>query len=240
MFAVTRPLVLSPPTWLICFLRFIDDLFFIICNPNQQDFLAAVNSISNHNIGYEIVDPAKTQNFLDTTVSIKKDRIILEPYSKETASGSYLHPSSTHPYHTVMATPYSQLLRIRRISSNKFIFRKHAKKMKMDFRNMGYSKKLLKNTFNKIFNLSEAELALTKSFSPTARSFKFITNFNHTFNWKKVQLILNKLHVKITQHYTEGPYQDLAIAEHLQDKQIKIVFSNEKNISSFFSSNVKH
>jgi hypothetical protein len=45
----------------------------------------------------------------------------------------------------------------------------------------------------------------------------------------------------MVQHYTEdGPNQDLVIAEHLQDKQIKIVFSNERNISSFFSSNVKH
>lgn len=241
MFAVTRSLVLTPPTWLVCFLRFIDDLFFIICHPDQQEFSNAVESISNSNIRYEIVDPAEKQNFLDTTVLIKKNKIILEPYSKETASGSYLHPSSTHPHHTIKATPYSQLLRIRRISSNKFIFQKHSKKMRADFKNMGYNKKLIDQTYREIFKMSNKDLTLSKKFSSTARAFKFITKFNHTFDWKKVQITLNKLHKNMVQHYTEdGPNQDLVIAEHLQDKQIKIVFSNERNISSFFSSNVKH
>ncbi len=241
MYAITRPLVLTPPTWLVCFLRFIDDLFFIICRPNQQDFPNAIASISNRHIRYEITDPANTQNFLDTTVTIKRSRITLEPYSKETASGSYLHPSSTHPYHTIKATPYSQLLRIRRISSNKFIFRNHSRKMKTDFTNMGYCKKLVNRTYHKIFRLSDAELTLPKILSPTARAFKFITKFNHTINWKKVQLLLNHLHDNIVQYYaTDGPCQDLVIAEHLRDKQIKIVFSNDKNISSFFSKNVKH
>jgi hypothetical protein len=104
MFVVNRPLVLNPHTWLVCFLRFIGDLFFIICQPNQRDFSNAVENISNKNIRYEIVNPANTHNFLDTTVTIKTNMIVLE-YSKETASGSYLHPSSTHPYHTMKGKP---------------------------------------------------------------------------------------------------------------------------------------
>lgn len=241
MFAVTRPLVLTPPTWLVCFLRFIDDLFFIIDQPNEQEFSDAITSISNLNIRYEIVDPAQTQNFLDTTITIKRNQITLEPYSKETASGSYLHPASTHPYHTIKATPYSQLLRIRRISSNKFIFRNHSRKMRSDFINMGYDKKLINRTYHEIFRLSDTKLTLPKKSSPTARAFKFITEFSHTFNWKKIQLILNNLHENIVQHYAiDGPDQNLITAEKLRDKQIKLVFSNDKNISSFFSKNVKH
>lgn len=100
--------------------------------------------------------------------------------------------------------------------------------MRNDFTNMGYSKKPINITYHEIFQLSDAELTLPKILSPTARAIKFITNFNHTFNWSKVQLTLNNLHTNIVQHYTtKGPYQ-------------KIVFSNEKNISSFFSNNVKH
>jgi hypothetical protein len=113
--------------------------------------------------------------------------------------------------------------------------------MRADFKNMGYNKKLIDQTYREIFKMSNKDLTLSKKFSSTARAFKFITKFNHTFDWKKVQITLNKLHKDMVQHYTEdGPNQDLVIAEHLQDKQIKIVFSNERNISSFFSSNVKH
>ena len=58
---------------------------------------------------------------------------------------------------------------------------------------------------------------------------------------RKIQLILNNLHENIVQHYAiDGPDQNLITAEKLRDKQIKLVFSNDKNISSFFSKNVKH
>jgi hypothetical protein len=92
-FVVTRPLVLNPHTWLVCFLWFFDDLFFIICQPNQQDFSNAIENISNKNIRYEIVNPANTHNFLDTTVTIKNNMIVLELYSKETAFARLLHTS---------------------------------------------------------------------------------------------------------------------------------------------------
>jgi len=106
---------------------------------------------------------------------------------------------------------------------------------------MGYNKKLINRIYHEIFNLSETDLTLPKTLSLTAQAFKFITNFNHTFNWKKIQLKLNALHANIIHHYaSEGPGQDLVVAEQLRDKQIKIVFSNDKNISSFFSKNVKH
>jgi hypothetical protein len=106
---------------------------------------------------------------------------------------------------------------------------------------MGYDKKLINRTYHEIFRLSDTELTLPKKSSPTARAFKFITKFSHTFNWKKIQLILNNLHENIVQHYAiDGPDQNLITAEKLRDKQIKLVFSNDKNISSFFSKNVKH
>jgi len=54
--------------------------------------------ISDTNIRYEESTSSKSQNFLDSTVSISsKNTILLQLYSKDTASGSYLHPFSTHP-----------------------------------------------------------------------------------------------------------------------------------------------
>jgi hypothetical protein len=117
----TPPTKLFPPAGLFLYLRFIDDLFFIINKPD--DIHDIILAITNDHINYEITPPSKTQNFLDTTIFIThKNVIILEPHSEDTASGAYLHPASTHPHHTINATPYSQLLRIRRISSDKLIF----------------------------------------------------------------------------------------------------------------------
>jgi len=242
MYFITRNLILSPPSWLICFLRFIDDLFFITTEYDESIFTSTISTISNSNIRYEFSKPDRTQNFLDTTTTITKKNIITtEPYSKETASGSYLHPSSMHPSHTVKATPYSQILRIRRISSNKYLFRKHFRKLRTDFTNMGYPIDLIDHYFKKVFSKSDSELASKKDRTAISNSFKFITNFNSSRDWNLVQKILNNLHKTIIQHYrNNGPYQNKQLPIFLKSKPIRIIHSNGPNLSSHFTKNLKH
>ncbi len=240
MFSITKNLINNRPAWLLSFLRFIDDLFFITNINDSSKMDELIKSISNVNIRYEVSEPGRTQNFLDTTISLNQNGIVtFAPFSKETASGAYLHPSSTHPRHTIVASPYSQFLRIRRISSNKYIYRKHAQPMKRNFINMGYPKGLIQRLYTKIGRKTMAEL-VDKKQNDSKKAFRLITRFNFTHDFKKTTCDLKTLHEAIVTHYEEeGPNQNEKFTSLLRDKPIKLVTGNEPNINSFFSPHVK-
>ena len=241
MYYITRQVIHNPPAWLVCFTRFIDDLFFIVSPYNHAQFKRTIALISNKNIQYEISDPAVAQNFLDTTVSLTRNNVLsIAPFSKDTASGSYLHPFSAHPGHTIRATPYSQFLRIRRISSNRHNFLKFGKKMIRDFKNMGYPKSLISKQFQRVLKKHRDELFMPNIRSSFGNSFKLITNFNKERNWKALREGLDQLYALIINHYAQpGPFQDVKVASYLNNSSIVTVFSNSKNLSSYFSGNLK-
>jgi hypothetical protein len=240
MFDVTKNLINNRPPWLISFLRFIDDLFFISELNNATEINSLIQSISNEHIKYEVSTPGKVQNFLDTTITLTKKGVILfAPYSKETASGAYLHPSSTHPQHTIIASPYSQLLRIRRISSNIFIYDAHAIPMKRNFIDMGYPENLIVRLYTIIRRKTLSEL-VTKTKNNSRNAFRLITKFNFSHDWKKTNSDLKTLHEAIITHYEEeGPNKNEDVASILRNKPIQLVTGNEPNINSFFSPHVK-
>jgi len=242
MFSITNNLIKHKPTWLISFLRFIDDLFFITNINNRSEINTLIKSISNEHIRYEVSEPARMQNFLDCTITLNnKNIIVFAPFSKETASGAYLHPASTHPEHTITASPYSQFLRIRRISSNKYIFKKHAGPMKTNFINMGYPKGMIQRIYNKVSKITKADLFTKKENEYTTQnSLKFITKFNFTNDWKKTNKDLLTLHKAIITHYEEeGPNKNVSFVSMLNETPIKLVTGNKPNINSFFSSRIK-
>lgn len=240
MFSITKNLINNGPSWLISFLRFIDDLFFICTLKDKSQIDNLIQSISNENIKYEVSAPGKIQNFLDTTITLTgKGVILFAPYSKETASGAYLHPSSTHPKHTIVASPYAQLLRIRRISSNTRIYKKHAKPMKKNFIDMGYPKKLIQIIYKKILKKTLAELVEKKE-NNSGNAFRLITKFNFSHDWKRTNNDLKNLHEAIVTHYSEeGPNKNEDVASIIRGKPIQLVTGNEPNINSFFSSCIK-
>ena len=243
MFSITNNLIKHKPTWLISFLRYIDDLFFITSINDKSEMDKLIKSISNDHIRYEVSEPAKLQNFLDTTIKLNnKNIIIFAPFSKDTASGAYLHPASTHPEHTISASPYSQFLRIRRISSNKYIFKKHAGAMKTNFINIGYPRSMIQRIYTKVSKKTKADLFAKKEKNEytTRNSLKFITKFNFTNDWKKISNDLNTLHGAIIEHYEEdGPNKNIDFVSMLKQTPIKLVTRNEPNINSFFSPRIK-
>ena len=228
MFELTKTIIENPPSGVIAFLRFIDDIFLITIDKTSNEIQQLFNSISNPSIRYELNTPSTKQNFLDTTITINSKRLInSEPFSKDTASGSYLHPKSTHPWHTIKANPYSQLLRLRRISSNRSIFKGHSQKTRQDFRNMGYSWKLINETFSKTFNMKKEDLLPVPRNKIIGNSFKFITTFHHTYDWKNVRSKLELLQKALVNHYSEeGPNQDARISEFLESRHFSLIFSN--------------
>lgn len=238
MFFLTQPLIEKPPSWLMVFLRFIDDIFVISTGNNDDNIKLIFDSISTKDITYEISTPSTTQNFLDTTIMIRKGKILSKPYFKETASGSYTHPQSTHPKHIIRATPYSQLLRLRRISSNQSIFKNHSRRTRADFRHMGYNWKLMKETFLRVYKMNEEELRPQEKHSIIGESFKLITPYHNNFDWGSTRTKLSHLHETIIQHYSEeGSNQNKKLSEFLSSREFSLIFSNPKG---FFKSHTKH
>jgi hypothetical protein len=105
---------------------------------------------------------------------------------------------------------------------------------------MGYPKSMVSNYIKLLFSKNLNELTSKKDRSSITSAYKFITNYNSSRNWKQVQEHLNKLHEAILNHYSEiGPYQKIELATFLKKKPIRIIHSNEPNLSSYFTKNLK-
>lgn len=238
MYYVTKPLLTNSPPWLSTFLRFIDDLFFIITTDDPTKFTEILETISNDHIRYESSPLALKQNFLDITVFLENNFLQFSPYTKQTASGSYLHPHSSHPHHVRNAIPYSQFLRIKRNSSTIPIFKRAIKPMIRNFRNLRYTNNILSSALNRLLQTDSEEADLPLKLVPL--SFKFITNFNPSFNWNDIRKDLKTLHQLIINHYSlENGTENTAFIEWLQTTPISLIFSNEKTIESYFSPSTK-
>ena len=113
------------------FKRFLDDLFLVIKGSTKllHDFVEEINQIHpsinftmSHTKVYSEYDqcscPKKSDiSFLDTLLSLKEDKIIVDLYRKPTDRNLYLLPTSCHPPQMITNIPYSLALRIVRICS---------------------------------------------------------------------------------------------------------------------------
>ena len=197
-----------------------------------------LETISNDHIRYESSPLALKQNFLDITVFLENNSLQFSPYTKQTASGSYLHPHSSHPHHVRNAIPYSQFLRIKRNSSTIPIFKRAIKPMIRNFRNLRYTNNILSSALNRLLQPDHEEVDHPLKLVPL--SFKFITNFNPSFNWNDIRKDLKTLHQLIINHYSlENDTENTALIEWLQTTPISLIFSNEKTIESYFSPSTK-
>ena len=101
---------------------------------------------------------------MDINLRISGDRTRTSIHYKATDTHSYLHYDSSHPRHCKESLPYSQLLRLQRISSDQADFLNKTQKMASFFERRGYSAQTLKHDVNleKMKHLSSSD-ALTKS-----------------------------------------------------------------------------
>ena len=77
---------------------------------------------------------------------------------KATDTHNYLHHTSLHPDHCKQAIPYSQFLRLRRISSDNDDFAARATEMKAFFQARGYPEALLNGDPCKISTVSRNQV----------------------------------------------------------------------------------
>ena len=112
--------------------RYIDDVLFIQTHGKEklEMFLKDFNNYHpNMKLTHEF--NKESSPFLDLKVSLSGDK------------HQYLHFTSAHPDHTKRSSVFSQVLRIRRICSNKTDFKRHLDEMKSQFQARGYPEHLV-------------------------------------------------------------------------------------------------
>jgi hypothetical protein len=161
-------------------------------------------------------------DFLDVTI-IKDEEgyLTTDVFQKETDTHSYLHQSSSHPNNCKKGIPYSQFLRLRRLCTDNSILKRRLSEYIEYFANVGYSRKQLKDTANKVLTQSQMEALIEKSVQKESRT-RLIVTYNPLL--PRIENIVKK-HWPITQ-LTEKCRNALY-------KPPQIVYKRNKNLKDF-------
>ena len=161
------------------FCRFIDDLFFIWTGTesNLIEFINHLNSV-NQDIKFTYKYSTRNMDFLDVTV-MKDDEgnLTTDVFQKETDTHSYLQQSSSHPNNCKKGIPYSQFLRLRRLCTDNNTLKRRLSEYIEYFVNVGYSRKVLKDTATKLLARSQMETLVENNIQKEART-RLITTYN--------------------------------------------------------------
>jgi hypothetical protein len=136
--------------------RFIDDLFFIYNNSNNNlDIL--FNKINNIDPSLKFTKVVSKDNleFLDINIRIiygldNKKYLEYETHQKSLNKYLYLTPQSCHNLPTLKGFIKGELIRYNRLSSNPLFFNKIKELFKIRLFQRGYSFRFLSNIFNEI------------------------------------------------------------------------------------------
>ena len=104
--------------------------------------------------------------FLDTLISIKKGKIDIDLYKKESDRNQYLLPTSCHSKNTTKAIPYSLSLRIVRICTDPTNREKRFQELKQRLIERGYSEKVIDSAISKARKVPR-KIALRKALKPS-------------------------------------------------------------------------
>lgn len=138
------------PIPIILWKRYIDDIL-VITNTDDEGITRTeewLNSL-HHTIKFTAEHDPKGIPFLDTFLTVEKEKIRIRPYTKKTDTKQYLLPNSCHPPHIIKSIPFSQALRIKRICTNQDDYQRELTNLKGYFLNRKYEKKLIDEQFKK-------------------------------------------------------------------------------------------
>ena len=135
-----------------CYLRFLDDIF-IIWENSEEEFWQFFNILNDHHptIKLKATIHRESIDFLDVTV-FKGNRFcesqVLDSkvYFKPTHTHDLLHKSSYHPKHTFKGILKSQIIRFHRICNNVEDFDQACSVLFRALRTRGYSSRFLRAT----------------------------------------------------------------------------------------------
>ena len=96
--------------------------------------------------------------FLDTEIYLPDGKLHTKIYRKETDRQHYLHIKSEHAKSLKDSLPYSQVIRIKRISSNQVDLNNSLKEIKKNFIKQGYRPSLINEHVERISLLNRIDL----------------------------------------------------------------------------------
>ena len=174
--------------------RLVDDIFFT-WTDSEETLLEFVNTLNNSHptIKFELNYSYTNVNFLDTTVYIDPTNNTLHTklFIKPTHKNQYLHFHSEHPYHVKKSIPYSQAMRLRRITHDDNIFCQELENLKQKFLLRAYPQSILDKEINKIHTVQRVDTLTYKTEAMKQANFQkflkgnafipLIINYSSTF-----------------------------------------------------------
>ena len=141
------------------YFRYIDDIFLIWPHgiDTLQTFLDNANR-THPNISFTHEYSSTAVSFLDVIIKINNGIISTRLYKKTTDNHRYLNYTSCHPMHIKNSIIFSQLLRYKRICSDRKDFIKHSKELVTHFLHIGYPIKAILNQWDKVYKVHRASL----------------------------------------------------------------------------------
>ena len=172
--------------------RYIDDVVGPISLPREQ-LQAFMDFVSNFHpaLKFKVEITEISIPFLDITLSINGNQISTSVHYRETDAHRYLLYSSSHPVKCKNSVPFSQLLRLKRLCSNKPDFADKAKEICKFFVDSGYPKSIIDDALERIsrtsrqqalqakpIKTSEDRIPLTLTYHPLSLPIKRIIYLN--------------------------------------------------------------
>ena len=99
-------------------------------------------------------------------------------YRKETDRQHYLHIKSEHPKSLKDSLPYSQPIRIKRISSSQVDLNNNLKEMKNNFLKQGYHPSLINEHLERISLLNRIDFIMEKDIRQKSDRIPFVITYN--------------------------------------------------------------
>ncbi len=176
---------IKPLVWL----RFIDDIFsiFVCSRAEIETFVEYLCSRKLPSSGQSLKFTATISDvqvdFLDTTVKIDPDtrKVYTTLYTKPTDTHDYLLYTSAHPKHCKNNTPYSQLMRIRKICTLDADFTENSQMILAHFHRRGYPLPLLESAWAQAKTLNRETLIKPKTTAltqPANNNYFLTTTYN--------------------------------------------------------------
>ena len=144
------------PNQLICFLRFIDDIFIIWRSRREHDQKLPSAFLKKSKLDFTATEPSDIVIFLDMEVYKNADnKLSVREYQKPGNPHLYVPSSSAHPPGQLKSIVYSQIKRLRKINTLQSDFDKSVTKFTMQLWKRNYPiEKINEHVYNAINNLN--------------------------------------------------------------------------------------
>lgn len=202
----------------LCYYRFIDDIFVIIKNDSDINFL--INNFESLSLN---ISSEKIVNFLDLNICISPSNGFLNYslYIKKTNTFSYLLNTSNHPSFIFKNIPKSLFFRLKRICSFSHDYFYYSRILIKQLIDRGYDSETLSKICRMVYNLDKKSILeyKIKNKNSTSKNIYFQLPYNMNYN----------LNTNIN-----SAFNSINSNSYLLNYNFKFINSIEPNISSLF------